>query len=131
MNLINIPSHFAVKTSYKPSPHFRLDVVYKMGGVLTGHYGNTLLRVKKCAALNGRRRGLEFRLECSTGYMHVPRVAEKGNVSRFAFRVSHFAFRVSRFAFRVSHFAFRVSRFVFNGWNLCGLGFLLTSLSVQ
>ena len=24
---------------YKPSPHFRLDVVYKMGGVLTGHYG--------------------------------------------------------------------------------------------
>ena len=29
---------------YKPSPHFRLDVVYKMGGggggggVLTGHY---------------------------------------------------------------------------------------------
>ena len=26
---------------YKPSPHFRLDVVYKMGGgVLTGHYGN-------------------------------------------------------------------------------------------
>ena len=26
---------------YKPSPHFRLDVAYKMGGgVLTGHYGN-------------------------------------------------------------------------------------------
>ena len=32
---------------YKPSPHFRLDVVYKIGGgggggggVLTGHYGN-------------------------------------------------------------------------------------------
>ena len=24
---------------YKPSPHFRLDVVYKWGGVLTGHYG--------------------------------------------------------------------------------------------
>ena len=25
---------------YTPSPHFRLDVVYKMGGgVLTGHYG--------------------------------------------------------------------------------------------
>ena len=24
---------------YKPSPHFRLDVVYKMGGVLMGHYG--------------------------------------------------------------------------------------------
>ena len=30
---------------YKPSPHFRLDVVYKIGGggggggVLTGHYG--------------------------------------------------------------------------------------------
>ena len=24
---------------YKPSPHFRLDVVYKMGDVLTGHYG--------------------------------------------------------------------------------------------
>ena len=23
---------------YKPSPHFRLDVVYKMGG--RGHYGN-------------------------------------------------------------------------------------------
>ena len=26
---------------YKPSPHFRLDVVYKMGGVLTGHYGKS------------------------------------------------------------------------------------------
>jgi len=26
---------------YKPSPHFKLDVVYKMGGVLTGHYGVT------------------------------------------------------------------------------------------
>ena len=26
---------------YKSSPHFRLDVAYKMGGgVLTGHYGN-------------------------------------------------------------------------------------------
>jgi len=50
---------------------------------------------------------------------------EKGNVSRFAFRVSHFAFRIPRFAFRISHSAFRVSRFVFNGWNLCGLGFLL------
>ena len=27
---------------YKPSPHFRLDVVYKMGGVLMGHYGTFL-----------------------------------------------------------------------------------------
>ena len=27
---------------YKPSSHFRLDVVYKMGGVLTGHYGNSI-----------------------------------------------------------------------------------------
>ena len=25
---------------YKPSPHFRLDVVYKMGGVLMGHYSS-------------------------------------------------------------------------------------------
>jgi len=25
---------------YKPPLHFRLDVVYKMGGVLTEHYGN-------------------------------------------------------------------------------------------
>jgi len=39
-----------------------------------------------------------------------------------------FAFCILRFAFRVPRFAFRVSRFVFNGWNLCGLGFLLTSL---
>ena len=30
---------------YKPSPHFRLDVVYKMGGVLTGHYGTYYLVV--------------------------------------------------------------------------------------
>ena len=28
---------------YKPPLHFRLDVVYKMGGgVLTGHYGNSI-----------------------------------------------------------------------------------------
>ena len=37
---------------YKPSPHFRPDVVYKMGGggggggvgVLTGHYGTCCVR---------------------------------------------------------------------------------------
>jgi len=29
-------------------------------------------------------------------------VAEKGNVSRFAFRISHFAFRVSHFVFHAS-----------------------------
>ena len=33
---------------YKPSPHFRLDVVYKMGGgVLTGHYGTIKVFCKK------------------------------------------------------------------------------------
>ena len=31
---------------YKPSPHFRLDVVYKMGGVLTGHYGITMSEIE-------------------------------------------------------------------------------------
>jgi len=25
-----------------PPPNFRLDVMYKMGGILMGHYGNTL-----------------------------------------------------------------------------------------
>ena len=36
---------------YKPSPHFRLDVVYKMGGVLTGHYayGTSRPRAKRVA----------------------------------------------------------------------------------
>ena len=36
---------------YKPSPHFRLDVVYKMGGggggVLTGHYGISICSIIK------------------------------------------------------------------------------------
>jgi len=36
-------------------------------------------------------------------------VAEKGNVSRFAFRVSHFALRIPRFALRIPRFALRAS----------------------
>jgi len=27
------------KFEYKPLSHFRLDVLYKIGGVLMGHYG--------------------------------------------------------------------------------------------
>ena len=49
-------------------------------------------------------------------------VAEKGNVSRFAFRVSHSAFRIPRFAFRVWRFAFRASISMggtYVGWVSC------------
>ena len=45
---------------YKPPPHFRQVIVYKMGGVLAGHYGSTDTRLKQMQA--GSEGG---------GYVHV------------------------------------------------------------
>ena len=54
---------------YKPSPHFRLDVVYKMGGHINGHYGIMKIELMH---LVGDREGLLP--ECSAGYLKLRRL---------------------------------------------------------